>query len=109
MEKNSVGGKFQWPKIWMVPLGITFAGAIVLAVLFKVPDPAEFKKDVPAPHTQAVVIESGTPAARLIHGDRCRLLGGGEASARAMCRRAEHERRAVKFVRLQLFLSVRIG
>jgi MFS family permease len=57
MERNSVGGKFQWSKIWMVPLGITFAGAVVLAVLFKVPDPAEFKKDVPSPQAQAVVVE----------------------------------------------------
>jgi MFS family permease len=62
MEKNSVGGKFQWSKIWMVPLGITFAGAVVLAVLFKVPDPAEFKKDVLAPHAQAAVIEGQLPA-----------------------------------------------
>lgn len=47
MEKNSVGGKFQWSKIWSVPLAITLAGAIVLAVVFKTPSPAEFRKDVP--------------------------------------------------------------
>jgi nucleoside transporter len=47
MEKNSAGGKFQWSKIWVVPLGITLAGAIVLAVLFKMPSPADFQKDVP--------------------------------------------------------------
>lgn len=47
MEKNSVGGKFQWSKIWMVPLAITVAGAIVFAVAFKVPSPDEFKKDKP--------------------------------------------------------------
>jgi len=35
MEKNSVGGKFQWPKIWAVPLAITLAGAIVFAAAFK--------------------------------------------------------------------------
>ena len=45
MDRNSVGGKFQWSKIWAVPLGITLAGAIVLAVLFHVPKPAEFQQD----------------------------------------------------------------
>ena len=47
MEKNSVGGKFQWSKIWTVPLAITLAGALVFAVFFKVPKPAEFRKDKP--------------------------------------------------------------
>jgi hypothetical protein len=47
MEKNSVGGKFQWPKIWAVPLAITLAGAIVFAVAFKVPDPTDFQKEKP--------------------------------------------------------------
>ena len=47
MEKNSVGGKFQWPKIWAVPLAITLAGAIVFAVAFKVPDPKDFQKEKP--------------------------------------------------------------
>jgi nucleoside transporter len=42
MEKNSVGGKFQWQKIWAVPLAITLAGAIVFAVAFKVPEPKDF-------------------------------------------------------------------
>lgn len=49
MERNTVGGKFQWSKIWAVPLGITLAGAIAFAVLFRVPDPNEFKKDAPKP------------------------------------------------------------
>jgi MFS family permease len=49
MERNTVGGKFQWSKIWAVPLGITLAGAIAFAVLFRVPDPNEFKKDTPKP------------------------------------------------------------
>jgi MFS family permease len=44
MEKNSVGGKFQWQKIWAVPLGITLAGAIVFASFFRVPDPNVFRK-----------------------------------------------------------------
>ncbi len=43
MQKNSVGGKFQWSKIWAVPLGITLAGAVVLALFFKVPSPADFQ------------------------------------------------------------------
>jgi len=47
MDKNSVAGKFQWSKIWAVPLGITLAGAIVLAVVFHVPKPAEFQQDKP--------------------------------------------------------------
>lgn len=55
MEKNSVGGKFQWSKIWMVPLAITLAGAIVLAVLFKVPSPSEFQPEK-APQEKAVAV-----------------------------------------------------
>ena len=47
MEKNSVGGKFQWPKIWAVPLAITLAGAIIFAVAFKVPSPRDFQKEKP--------------------------------------------------------------
>jgi MFS family permease len=46
MEKNSAEGRFRWSKIWPVPLAITLAGAIVLAVVFKVPSPSDFKKPV---------------------------------------------------------------
>jgi len=53
MERNTVGGKFQWSRIWAVPLGITLAGAIAFAVLFRVPDPNEFKKDAPKPQQVA--------------------------------------------------------
>ncbi len=35
MDKYSVNGKFQWPKIWAVPLVITLAGTLVFATLFK--------------------------------------------------------------------------
>jgi MFS family permease len=35
MDKNAVNGKFQWPKIWIVPLVITLAGTIVFATLFQ--------------------------------------------------------------------------
>jgi hypothetical protein len=44
MDKCSLNGKFQWPKIWAVPLVITLAGTLVFATLFqgKLPDkPAE--------------------------------------------------------------------
>ena len=47
MDKNAVEGKFQWSRIWAVPLAITLAGAIVFAVVFRVPDPAEFQRDKP--------------------------------------------------------------
>lgn len=46
MQKNTVNGKFQWSKIWAVPLVITLAGAIVLAVAFKTPKPEDFVKKV---------------------------------------------------------------
>jgi nucleoside transporter len=42
MERNSVGGKFQWPKIWAVPMAITLVGALVFIVFFKVPIPTDF-------------------------------------------------------------------
>lgn len=35
MDQNSVGGKFQWRKIWAVPLVIMLLGTIVLATIFK--------------------------------------------------------------------------
>ena len=44
MDKYSVNGKFQWPKIWAFPLVITLAGTLVFATVFqgKVPEkPAE--------------------------------------------------------------------
>ncbi|MCE5268784.1 MAG: MFS transporter [Planctomycetaceae bacterium] len=58
MQKNSVGGKFQWSKIWSVPLVITLAGALLFAVAFKAPAPSAFQ---PAkPHAQkAVATEHG--------------------------------------------------
>ncbi|MBN1395514.1 MAG: MFS transporter [Pirellulales bacterium] len=42
MQRNSEGEKFNWTKIWSVPLAITLAGAIAFAVLFRVPDPKDF-------------------------------------------------------------------
>ncbi len=47
MQKNCLNGKFQWSKIWAVPLAITLAGAIIFAVAFKVPSPSEFQKAKP--------------------------------------------------------------
>ncbi len=49
MQRNSVGEKFQWTKIWSVPLAITLGGAIAFAILFHVPSPDDFKKDNVAP------------------------------------------------------------
>jgi MFS family permease len=47
MDKCSLKGKFQWPKIWAVPLVITLAGTLVFATLFqgKLPEKAA---DTPA-------------------------------------------------------------
>jgi MFS family permease len=56
MEKNSVGGKFQWAKIWTVPLVITLGGAIVFAVFFKVPSADAFKKEAPKAEAQQTQI-----------------------------------------------------
>ncbi len=47
MEKNTVEGKFQWAKVWVVPLLITMAGAVVFAVAFREPDPKVFRHDQP--------------------------------------------------------------
>ena len=49
MDKFSVEGKFQWRKIWLVPLVIMLAGTLVMATIFK----GEVPKDETAPTTQA--------------------------------------------------------
>ncbi|MHB8973477.1 MAG: MFS transporter [Pirellulaceae bacterium] len=51
MDKNSVEGKFQWPKVWIVPCVITLIGVLVLAALFQ--NPAVEQK--PAPNADAPV------------------------------------------------------
>ncbi|MEN6406857.1 MAG: MFS transporter [Thermoguttaceae bacterium] len=56
IEKNHVDGKFQWAKIWGVPLVITLAGAIVFATCFKVPSAKDFQKAKPAAEAVAVVL-----------------------------------------------------
>jgi hypothetical protein len=58
MQRNSVGGKFQWSKIWSVPLVITLAGALVFALLFKVPNPADFQHSKPLPQKSVVAAGS---------------------------------------------------
>jgi nucleoside transporter len=47
MDKNSVEGKFQWSKIWIVPCVITLVGVLVLAALFQ--NPAAEQKSPPNP------------------------------------------------------------
>jgi MFS family permease len=59
MEKNSVGGKFQWTKIWAVPLTITLVGAIAFAVLFHAPKKADFIKDNPQQQQAVTVTMNG--------------------------------------------------
>lgn len=51
MDRFSADGKFQWQKIWAVPLVIMLAGTIVLAVVFKGEVPKDEKQ--PAAKTQA--------------------------------------------------------
>ncbi len=54
MDKNSVAGKFQWGRIWAVPLAITLAGALVFAFVFKQPKAAEFQPPAAAAPTVAL-------------------------------------------------------
>ncbi len=51
MDRFSADGKFQWQKIWAVPLVIMLAGTIVLAAVFKGDVPKEEKQ--PAAKAQA--------------------------------------------------------
>jgi nucleoside transporter len=55
MDRNAVGGKFQWSKIWAVPLAITLAGAIVFAVAFKAPSADDFKHERHQPEAEFAV------------------------------------------------------
>jgi MFS family permease len=52
MDTFSVGGKFQWKKIWMVPLVIVAIGTVVLAVAFHDDSPKK-KPAKPAADKQA--------------------------------------------------------
>jgi len=44
MDRFSVEGKFEWQKIWAVPLAIMLAGTLVLATVFKGDVPKDEKK-----------------------------------------------------------------
>ncbi len=62
MDQFSAEGKFQWSKIWSVPLVIMLAGALVLATLFRGDTPKAEKP--PAPDAQAqAVLEHHSPTA----------------------------------------------
>jgi nucleoside transporter len=52
MDKNSVEGKFQWSKVWIVPCTIALIGVLVLAAIFQ--DPAADQKKA-KPSTDAPV------------------------------------------------------
>ena len=56
-DRNNVNGKFQWRRIWMVPMGIMLVGTIVLAFAFKGAPSAEKA----APAKTAMTVEVGGP------------------------------------------------
>lgn len=56
MDKNSVDGKFQWAKIWTVPMLITLAGALVFATLFKAPSPSDFRPEPPPVEEEMLIV-----------------------------------------------------
>ncbi len=58
MDKNSVNGKFQWSKIWVLPGAITLAGLLLLAAAFHDP-PA--KPDAPAQAAETIVLDTPAP------------------------------------------------
>lgn len=53
MEGNKLEGKFQWRKIWMTPLAVTLAGALVLALFFQ--PSAKPAPEKPAQQTAAAI------------------------------------------------------
>jgi len=48
IEKFAVGGKRQWRQVWLVPLGITLAGALALVLAFKAPEAVSQPSDTTA-------------------------------------------------------------
>ena len=40
MDKFSVDGRFQWRKIWLVPMVVVLVGIVLLATLFNYTPPA---------------------------------------------------------------------
>jgi len=64
MDRFSADGKFQWQKIWAVPLVIMLAGTIVLATVFKGDVPKEEKQPAAKAQAQAVFdVDSPTAVA----------------------------------------------
>ena len=61
MDRYSADGKFQWRKIWAVPLAIMLAGTIALATIFQGAIPKGEKR----PAEKAVSQVAGEDAARL--------------------------------------------
>ena len=55
MDQFSAEGKFQWRKIWAVPLVIMLAGTIVLATVFKGDVPKEDKRPAKKAQAQAAL------------------------------------------------------
>ncbi len=68
MDKNSLKGKFQWAKIWMVPGVITLAALLLLAAMFHDPVADEPTDTKPADNQPAATAASDaatpTPAAQ---------------------------------------------
>jgi len=54
MDMYSSDGKFQWSRIWAVPLAVTLAGAVVFALVFRSPDPKEFLTEQPPAQVSSV-------------------------------------------------------
>ncbi len=61
MDRFSVEGKFQWRKIWAVPLVITLAGTIVLATVFQGNVPKEEKKPAQKAQSRATLGAAVSP------------------------------------------------
>jgi MFS family permease len=57
MDRNNVGGKLQWRSIWMVPLGIMFAGVVALIVAFQGSLPDRAKPADPPAATSVQVLD----------------------------------------------------
>ena len=70
MERNLVNGKFQWPKIWLVPLGTLLIVVLVLVAAFKAPKRTEFQEGKPSASAQESINGSRGVAARSV-SERC--------------------------------------
>ncbi len=61
MDKASVEGKFQWRKVFSVPLGILVVCVLVLALLFWPALPSEAAEDTKVPPATAPIVEPNEP------------------------------------------------